>query len=390
MSKRKSRQRQSRNSCCKFKLIPTKIIGITLIHSSEMSLWRIPIVKRDWFRITLCCSVYILSFFFLISGASTISTIPDLGQFCDIFAGVEMSFAKWLFMYLNWKQLAELIQLMNDKDVELHSRAISDNWIKSIRANYYFHEMFLFILSMLFSFIFISVMYLQVLLIDPVELVVPSQMPFDISFGTVGFWYVHFSQALVSFFVAFFNTSADILFGNIYSQLILHLEVLNYDFKLLNENTAITSTEMLQTCKRLISSYQSLRQLSRKCEKCLEWFFINNIVSTMVAMTFSCVELGIMIGNDLSQCVKPFLFFVFINIPFFYWCWLGHRLQESSSRLTISAFIYKESASTTEVQKLQLKFLHIVQDSMGITAGPFFKLNYGLFVAVSNSFDRRM
>lgn len=50
----------------------------------------------------------------------------------------------------------------------------------------------------------------------------------------------------------------------------------------------------------------------------------------------------------------------------------------------MSAFIYKERASTVATQKLQLRFIHMVQSPLTISQKPFSELNFDIFVMVSD------
>lgn len=55
---------------------------------------------------------------------------------------------------------------------------------------------------------------------------------------------------------------------------------------------------------------------------------------------------------------------------------------KQSSRLAISAYMYKEEATSVKAQKLQLQFIQMVQKPLAIKAKPYFVLDYAIFVNV--------
>lgn len=291
-------------------------------------MWRIPIRRGDWWRVSFGLLVYAFSFADLISGFPLDFDIPNVGKFFDIGAGVEISFSKWLFLYLNRDQITDLINLVNERSLSLKTRADTDPEIKKMRNFFYTMEMAVFIFSFVFCVIFICVMFLQVMTLDPLELVVPTRMPFSLEPGSRNFWICHFAQFVVSMFVAICMITTDMMIGNLYNQVLLHLEVLHYDLRRLDEDESVSTRQLFNKFCEFSAEFQSLQRLNNVCEKCMHWFFINNVLATMVAVTFSCVEVGIMINVDITQCIKPFMYFLFLNIAFFYWCWLGNRLKD--------------------------------------------------------------
>lgn len=293
-----------------------------------MNLWLVPVEAKNWWRILIGVLVYSLSFLVLISGVPLELNLPELGKFINIFAGVEMSFGKWLFVYARRQQLSELILDINDKSKELRKRSQNDANLKQLRNQFYVQEMLVFLLTTFFGIIFASGMFIQVLCFRPVEFVVPMRAPFNIESGSVGFWCCFWPTLGTTIFVTLFITAGAMMIGNLYNQLTLHLVVLDYDLKCLDKDETVTTDDMLEHFRIFIREFQEIQRLTNKCKACMRPFLMNNLIATMVAVTFCCVELGIMINEDKSQCLKPALYFMFLNIPFFYWCWLGNRLSE--------------------------------------------------------------
>lgn len=278
---------------------------------------------------------YSFSFSSLLSGFPLDLYIPDLGKFINIGAGVSMSCGKLLFLYAKHNQFTALMHQLNAKDEELRKRAHRDARVKKLRGDFFVQEMSVFLLTTIFSSFFVCAMYVQQLFSDPLKLVVPCKAPFSIVAGSVGFWVVYLLQFLVSFFVAMIISAADIMVGNLYNQLILHLEVLHYDLEELNSDESVTATVFSERIRQFTREYQSIRRVTNACQQCMRPFLINNIVHTLVGVMFCCVEVGIMVNVDITQCLKPVLYFLFLNIPFFYWSWLGNRLREKVGGMVI-------------------------------------------------------
>lgn len=293
-----------------------------------MNLWLVSVQLKNWWRISIGLLAYTYSFVCLFSGFPLIQNIPDLGKFLNILAGVSMSFGKWLFLYGKRNQFVAIMHQLNAKDDQLRKRANMDERVRKLRGDFYVQEMFVFILTTVFSCIFLAAMYGQVLLCNPLQLVVPTKAPFDMEPGSEGYWVIYSMQFAVSIFVTLFIAAADMMIGNLYNQLTLHLEVIHYDLELLDADSSVTSEEMYMKFCQFTREFQTIQVLVNDFQRCMRPFLINNIVATMVGSTFCCVELGIMVNVDITECVKPAFYFVFLNIPFFYWSWLGNRLRE--------------------------------------------------------------
>lgn len=254
--------------------------------------------------------------------------IPAIGKFLDIFAGVETSFVKWLFLFYNRHSLQDLIQILNGRSQALQKRGKTDPEIQRMRNQAYFLEMTVSVFAFLFCLFFVIVIYLEGLFYDPIDLVVPAFYFLDLNYHTKLFWAIYIIEIALTFCSASVITLTDLMIGNLYNQIILNLEVLNYDLKVLDEKVSVSSAELMEKFRVIAMEFQSLRQLNTLCEECMRPLFINNITATMVGVVFSCVEVGIMVNLDKVRCIKPFVLFVFLNTIIFYWCWLGNRLKE--------------------------------------------------------------
>lgn len=298
-----------------------------------MKLWINPINWSNFWQIFLGLFVYTLSIVMMVSGFPVDLYIPDLGKFLNIFAGVQMSCSRWIFIYWNGDVLTNLLRTMKEKDQELLKLAKTDNYIKKLRSSCFVQEMLVFLVASVFGVVFVFQMYITILFIEPLVLVVPIRAPFDIQPPSGGFWLIYGLQIPMCIFVALLMLAADMMIGNIYNQLILHLEVLRYRMEVLNQNDTLQPGELGKRFSEFAREYQKLVEINNRCETLLRPFFINNIVATMIAVVFACVEIGIMVNEAPVQCFKPIMYFIFINTPFFYWCWLGTRINERVSRI---------------------------------------------------------
>lgn len=275
-------------------------------------------------------SLYLLSVLFCLSGYPRERDIPEWGKFIDILAGIEVSLAKWLFLYWKRDDLTAIIQLMNQKSEELKKRGKTDRRIKRTCNNFYVSEMAVLLFTNVFGMTFLILIFLQVLFARPLQLVVPVSVDMkEILIGPSSiYWTAYAIECFLCPFVALVMTLCDVMIGNIYNQLILHMEVLAYDLRALDNDERASPELIVGKFCNFSQAYHSLRELNKRFEECMRPFFINNILATVLATTFSCVEVGIMINVDPKQCFKPMLYFLFISIPFFYWCWLGSRLMD--------------------------------------------------------------
>lgn len=271
------------------------------------------------------------------SGYPRVSVITEWGKFIDVLAGIEMSFAKFCFIYWKRHELTGIFKTMNALSQGLRKRGKNDRKIKKIRDDFYVQEMVVLLFTSIFGVTELSIDFVCVLIFtDPLQLVVPMQIePNKILTGpSTEYWIAYASQWVLIPFVTLVITTCDVMLGNIYNQLILHLEVLQYDIRLLNGNDDVSTEDMIKKFCEFIKTYQSLQQLNKRFEKCLRPFFINNILGTVLVTTFTCVEMGIMVNVSWMECLKPLLYFLFTSFPFFYWCWLGNRVQEKVKKLT--------------------------------------------------------
>lgn len=270
---------------------------------------------------------FLIIFALALSGYQRDWDIPEWGQFIDVLAGIEVGFVKLCFIYWKRHELTAIIQMMNGYSMELRTRGNQEREIKRLRDYFYMQEMVVFLFTSFFGVFVLIVLHLQAVFIsDPKGLVVPVDA--ILTGSRKGYWTVYACQCVLCPFVGLVMTSCDAMIGNIYNQLILHLEVLHHDITALDEANDVTSELMEEKFCEFIRTYQSLRQLNKRFDHCMEPYFINNVLATVFATTFTCVEMGIMVNVDLMKCVKPFMYFLFTIFPFFYWCWLGNRVNE--------------------------------------------------------------
>lgn len=236
-----------------------------------------------------------------------------------------MSGVKWLFMHARQVDLSHLIDELNFKSKELRVRGEQDPEIRKLRNSYYVHEMLVFLCSVGFNVFFVFEMFIQLLFERPRQLIIPA----TVVPGMVDHYYVSFIvQFSVSLYVSAVMTSANVMIGNIYNQIIMHLDILHYDCQLLDSDDFVTPTQLAKRILRLLDNYQSVAALIGRCNNCMRPLFLNDVIAMMTAIIFSCVELGVVINDDVKACARPILYFIFVNLMFLYWCWLGDRLAE--------------------------------------------------------------
>lgn len=248
-----------------------------------------------------------------------------------------MSFAKFCFIYWKRHELTEIFETMNALSQELRTRGKNDRKIKKLRDFFYVQEMVVLLFTSIFGVTELSIDFVCVLIFtDPLQLVIPMQIePNKMLTGpSTEYWIAYASEWVLIPFVTLVITTCDVMLGNIYNQLILHLEVLQHDIRSLNEENQVSTEDMTKKYCEFIQTYQSLQRLNKRFEKCLRPFFINNILGTVLVTTFTCVEMGIMVNVSWKECLKPLLYFLFTSFPFFYWCWLGNRVQEKVKKLS--------------------------------------------------------
>lgn len=300
----------------------------------------------------MCVSLHILlfciSFAYIFSGYPRELDIPEWGKFIDILAGVQLSCFKLFFLYWKRKELEALFESLNKKSLDLRERGRKAPEIKILRDSFYFQEMVIHIFTISFSFLFQFLIFIQVLLQKPYVLVVPMSVnQKEIVVGpSTTYWIIYATECVLCPYVACVISFVDVMIGNCYNQLILHLEVLHRDMRVLDEDDQVTPAQLTLSLCDFAKRYQELRQLARGFQKCMRPFFLDNLVGIVFALVFSCVEMGIMMNVDVKECFKPGLYFLFINFPFFYWCWLGDRLSQRVRREGQLVFgIYSEDVS---------------------------------------------
>lgn len=281
----------------------------------------------------LCCNVFsifliISSHYILLSGLSEIDSIPSLGVFLHHFAGVQISAVKWGFLHRNEREFSRLWDQLNQKDQILKKRSIEDPNIKRMRQSTYVQEILMFVLAMIVGVMYMAIRLLEVFFYRPIEPVYNSRVPFNSDFGGIGYWVLFFWQGICFIFNVVCIASTDVLIGNMYSQLILHFDVLNYDIEQLNANVTVTTEEMIENFSGFTKEFQDLQSLNKSLGNFLRPLFFYHIVTMMVAITFICIETGVLLNVDIKRIIPPLIYFLFMNIVLFYWCWLGNRLKE--------------------------------------------------------------
>lgn len=297
---------------------------------SEIGIWR-PFQAKNW-----CCSILsifliISTHWILLSGVSAIDSIPSLGVILNNLAGVQISTVKWIFLHRKEQGFLNLWDQLKVKETVLKIRSSSDPNIKMMRQSSYVQDMLVFLIAVFFGLFLVTFRFLQIFFYRPIESVYPTWVPFNSDFGTIGFWVLFFWQAICTYFNATCIATSDILIGSTYSQLILQFEVLNYDIEQFNNIKSVTPEEIMAKFRDFTKEFHLLQSFHKSLESFLKPLFFYHIITMMIAITFSCIETGVLLTVDINRAIPPFIYFLFLNISLFYWCWLGNRLKEKLS-----------------------------------------------------------
>lgn len=296
-------------------------------------MWRTPNGHQSWMRLLYGPVSFLYSFtIILLSCPPNFDHPPEFAMCLNTIMGWQIAFGQIFF--INWKSddLMDIFQGLNSMDRMLMKRGESDLFLKRIRNSYYVSEMFLMIFGLVLMILSVTLYFLQIPFIEPVELLLNMQLLMDLQPFSYLFWLSYFLQLIAMLHLGVCISTPMFMIGNIYSQLILHIEVLDYDIEMLDEDEAATSEEMLIKFREFIITYQALVELLNKCRSCMRWLFINLIVANMIVITVSCIEFTIAIHGNSTECFRPFCYFIFISLLFFYWCRMGNRLAEKVRR----------------------------------------------------------
>lgn len=280
----------------------------------------------------MCLISYLYCYYVLIAGFPlSMADIPEFGKYVNIMAGITMSTGKWIFIYWKRHELAQLVDLMNERSQRLRQRGTHDPHIKRLRNTYFVHEMFVFLLTVSGSVVFVVCIYAQLLFVQPLALIIPATLPFHVPYLGDNFAVAFAIQVSVCVVISQVLNCSTTMIGNVYSQILLHLDVLKYDCELLDRNDSLTAADLIAGFRDLSRGYQSVVELHEKCNHCMRALFLNDVLASMIAVIFSCVEIGIVVNQDLGACFRPVFYFIFLYTLFFYWSWLGSRLAEKVS-----------------------------------------------------------
>lgn len=235
-----------------------------------------------------------------------------------------MGFGKWFFMCCKASELNELLTKLNQKSQELKLRGESDRYIRKLRNSYFVLEMLFYLVSFATSVIFLTCTFIQIFFDSPRQLLIPMDNYFTKNY----FFLVFITQFGIVLYEVLLLLSSSLLVGNLYNQIILHLNVLYYDWQQLDNEDLESSEEFIKQINQLIREYQEIVHIKTLCETCIRPLILNDGVASTVTAAVSCIEFVIVINDDWRAGMRPVMTFIYINCMFFYWCWLGNRLEE--------------------------------------------------------------
>lgn len=295
--------------------------------------------KKYWTSYFGIFSNFYIYYFAATGYPSSMDDISELGRYVAMVAGLEICAAKVVFLFCKDSKLKFVLQTMNEKSQELMLRAVDDDYLLKLRNTYYVKELGLFVVSFAANSCCLLVIYTQAFSSSPPVLLLPVKGPIIQNQMYVEF----FIQLVVCVYHFVIMIGLNFIIGNLYNQLILHLEVLHYDCKLLEVEDFGSDKEFFDKLIELSKKYQSIVHLNKMCGDCFRPLFLHDTLTSMVSAAFCCVEIGIVINRDVLSCLKPLLCFVIVQFMFFYWCWMGDRLSQEVSGLNVIKVLLSDS-----------------------------------------------
>lgn len=286
-----------------------------------------------WWRIGNALCIFFQLFCYFTVGLGIINhnkSISDFGEWLNVIAGASLAVIKLIFLIVNRSEVTAAIDCMAQLNEEIKSEAKNQVEIRQLRNSYFITECVLAFSSLIFTLLFELSVFLQGLFNQPMHLALPATTPMEFHNTRTGFCVTYSIHFIGSTWVACFMSAVDFMVGNIFNQLILNVEMLGHRIRALNRSgigDRLTTVDPEKDLIRLIQDYQNLQEITHKLNRCFQPFLLASVLLNMVVVTFISIELAIVMNVDPTKALRPVMYLIFMNTTFFYWCWLGHRLD---------------------------------------------------------------
>lgn len=296
-----------------------------------MNFWCYP-KTVGWFRFQGCVSCLMYVLLNLLSMPLDWTKNPS--QFCkslDTALGMQICGAYLLFMHFNGDQIMAIFGDLNSLNQLLMARGAQDEHIKRIR-NYYFHtEMITASNSILLLVISTTLVFVQIACFEPHQLLNDFSLVMIIQPHSTYFWIFFVLQIVITLSMSIFLPLSMIMIGNVYNQLILNLEVLDYDIQSLDLNETLSLDEALAQFRIFTLTYLSIVDLLTRSKMIMRKLFLVNTTINIISIVLACTEFAIDFEEGILTYIRPLFYFLFLSFMLFYWCELGHRMASKVS-----------------------------------------------------------
>lgn len=218
-----------------------------------------------------------------------------------------------------------LILHMDAKAVQIRERAKTDVAVRDICDRYYWQQRSLFCAILPTEVVFVTLLF--------IDAMAKGELIFgDYELDTLSYCLLNVGQYVASFFVDTNYLLLDQFIGGLYQETLKELAIVHYDLQLLGRG-GVTKDEKYNRLIGLAQNYQEIVSVQKQVTALMSNYFAFYLGCVLLVMIFVCVELSILVNEDVTKCIEPLYYFCFMNLTFFYWCWLGN------SMLTMVMFI---------------------------------------------------
>lgn len=264
-----------------------------------------------------------------------LTTIVHFGEWLDIFTGTTVALIKTMFIIFRGAEISEALDIVAALDEKIREKALRDDWIRRRREWYFLLETVASYSALGFTLLMGVVVYGIGMIESPID---PFPLaPIRLGETSFGFWLGYVAMALGCTRGGCIMVTMDFMVGNMYNQIILNLEILIKEIRMLGresesekedddrrEGDYFKERAMIQ----IVQEYQHLRTCVLKLNNTFQPVLLVIVMSNMLVLTFISMELAMVVNEDLAGTIRPGMFFIFMSMAFFYWCWLGQRLSD--------------------------------------------------------------
>lgn len=244
--------------------------------------------------------------------------ILSMGRCLNLLIGTLLSNVKYLYILYHRDSIHAIILHMDAKAVQIQERAKTDVAVRNICNRYYWQQRSFFCAILPTEVILVTLVF--------IDAMVKGELMFgDFELSTLSYCLLNVGQYLAAFFVDTNYLLLDQFIGGLYQETRKELALLHYDLQLLGRG-GVTKDEKFQRLNGLAQNYQEIVSVQEQVTAIMSNFFAFYLGCVLLVMIFVCVELSILVNEDITKCIEPLYYFCFMNLAFFYWCWLGNSL----------------------------------------------------------------